>query len=98
VADARARTPRQPSSPPLSDVRTYRLTLAYDGTGLRGWQVQPDAPTVQGLLLSAAHQVFEGEVRAIGASRTDAGVHALGQVASLTATSRLGGRARRAGL
>ncbi|HEX2439387.1 MAG TPA: tRNA pseudouridine(38-40) synthase TruA [Methylomirabilota bacterium] len=98
MADARARPPRPSSSPPLSDARTYRLTLAYDGTGLHGWQIQPETPTLQGLLLAAAHDVFEGEVRAIGASRTDAGVHALGQVVALTATSRLAPAAVRAAL
>jgi tRNA pseudouridine38-40 synthase len=74
---------------PLSEPRTYRLVLAYDGTAFRGWQVQPDAPTVQGTLLAAAGRLFTGGVRVIGASRTDAGVHALRQPTALTATSAL---------
>jgi tRNA pseudouridine38-40 synthase len=63
--------------------------LAYDGTGLHGWQVQPDRPTVQGALLDSARRLFEGDVRVVGASRTDAGVHALGQTVALTAASGL---------
>ena len=61
--------------------------LAYDGTGFHGWQVQPDAVTVQGTLLAAAQRLFDGDVRVVGASRTDAGVHALGQTVALTAES-----------
>ena len=67
--------------------RTVRLTLAYEGTGLHGWQVQPGLVTVQGLLMSAAARVLGGPVKITGASRTDAGVHALGQVASLSTSS-----------
>ena len=67
--------------------RTFRLVLSYDGTGLHGWQVQPDLPTAQGLLLEAARPLFGGGLRAVGASRTDAGVHALRQVASLATAS-----------
>jgi len=58
--------------------------LAYDGTGYAGWQVQPDAVTVQGLVSAAARTLLGLDSRIVGASRTDAGVHALGQVASLT--------------
>jgi tRNA pseudouridine38-40 synthase len=63
--------------------------LAYDGTGLYGWQVQPDVPTVQGAVIEAARRLFEGPARVSGASRTDAGVHALGQTVALTAASTL---------
>jgi tRNA pseudouridine38-40 synthase len=89
MADARPARSRPPAPPPLSGPRTYRLVLAYDGTGLHGWQTQPDAPTVQGLLLAAAGRIFKREVRVVGASRTDAGVHALGQAAALTTESPL---------
>jgi tRNA pseudouridine38-40 synthase len=57
--------------------------LAYDGAAYRGWQVQPGVPTVQGRVLEALRPLTRGEVRLVGASRTDAGVHALGQVASV---------------
>ena len=63
----------------------YRLTLAYDGADFEGWQLQTrgDARTVQGVLELALRRLSGGrDVRATGASRTDAGVHALGQVAS----------------
>jgi tRNA pseudouridine38-40 synthase len=76
-------------TPPLSERRTYRLVLAYDGTGFHGWQIQSDVTTIQGLLVEAARPLFEGEIRVVGASRTDAGVHALGQTVALTGDSSL---------
>jgi len=63
--------------------------LSYDGTDYHGWQVQPSARTVQGLLLEVARRRFGAETRIVGASRTDAGVHALRQVASLTTAARI---------
>lgn len=62
-------------------MKTYRLTLAYDGTAYRGWQQQPHGPTVAGVLERGYKQAFGQEIDILGASRTDAGVHALGQVA-----------------
>lgn len=59
------------------------LTIKYDGTGLFGWQRQPGKPTVQGLLEQAFSTVCKKTVRLHGCSRTDAGVHAYGQRASL---------------
>jgi len=62
----------------------WKLTLAYDGTPYRGWQVQPNLPTIQGLLADAIHRTVGQRVLPQGSGRTDAGVHALGQVASFT--------------
>ncbi|HYA05975.1 MAG TPA: tRNA pseudouridine(38-40) synthase TruA, partial [Xanthobacteraceae bacterium] len=59
----------------------YKLTIEYDGTPFVGWQVQDNGPSVQGLITDAI-AAFAGERVAVqGAGRTDAGVHALGQVA-----------------
>jgi tRNA pseudouridine38-40 synthase len=70
-------------------MRTLRLTIAYDGTDLHGWQYQPDRPTVQGLVMDACRRILGEGVKVVGASRTDAGVHALRQVASLDTESRM---------
>jgi tRNA pseudouridine38-40 synthase len=63
----------------------FKITLEYDGTRYAGWQEQNNARTVMGELRKAAVVVFRGEVELQGAGRTDAGVHALGQVAHLRA-------------
>ena len=68
-------------------MRTMRLTIAYEGTEFHGWQYQPALPTVQGLVMAAAERILGAPVKIVGASRTDAGVHALRQVASLTTAS-----------
>jgi tRNA pseudouridine38-40 synthase len=68
-------------------VRTIRLTLQYDGANYAGWQVQDNALTVQELLESALATILKEHVRVAGASRTDSGVHALGQVAAFTTSS-----------
>jgi len=60
-----------------------RATIEYDGGRYRGWQAQVNARTVQGVLLAAARELWGPGVRVHGAGRTDAGVHALGQVASV---------------
>jgi tRNA pseudouridine38-40 synthase len=65
----------------------YKLTLEYDGTGYRGWQTQQNARSVQGTLIQAASEFFGQDIDIQGAGRTDAGVHALGQVAHLTVKS-----------
>jgi tRNA pseudouridine38-40 synthase len=85
MADGHADAGLAPATPALSRRRAWRLVLAYDGTGFHGWQIQPDAVTVQGTLIAAAQRLFEGDVRVVGASRTDAGVHAVGQTVALTA-------------
>jgi len=64
-------------------MRTYKLTLEYDGSKYSGWQDQKNARTVQGELKRAACELFDCDVDVQGAGRTDAGVHAVGQVAHL---------------
>jgi tRNA pseudouridine38-40 synthase len=59
----------------------YKITVAYDGTDFHGWQIQPRDITVASTLQKAFETAFEKSVSIVGASRTDAGVHALGQVA-----------------
>ncbi len=65
-------------------MRNLKLTLAYDGTDFHGWQVQPGRSTIQGALAEALQRVTGSSSIPQGAGRTDAGVHALGQVASFT--------------
>jgi len=67
----------------------YRLTIEYDGTGYSGWQTQKNARSIQGTLLEAARKLFGAETDIQGAGRTDAGVHALAQIAHLDAPRRL---------
>lgn len=62
----------------------YRIVVAYDGTVYQGWQRQPDVITVVFVLEKAFARVFGHTINILGASRTDAGVHACGQVASFT--------------
>ena len=78
--------------------RTLRLTLAYDGTELHGWQSQPGLATVQGLVAAACERILGAPIKVVGASRTDAGVHALRQAASLTTTSSIAPAGLRRGL
>lgn len=61
---------------------TWKLTVSYDGTGFSGWQVQPGRRTVQGTLERALERLEGSPVKAEGSGRTDAGVHAQGQVVS----------------
>ena len=63
-------------------MRNLKLTLAYDGTGFHGWQVQPGLPTIQGELERVLGEIEGKAVAVAGSGRTDAGVHALAQVAS----------------
>ena len=68
-------------------IRNLKLTLAYDGTDFSGWQVQPSAATVQGTLASAIGRLTGENVLPQGSGRTDAGVHALAQVATFATAS-----------
>lgn len=63
---------------------TFKITLAYDGTDFVGWQRQASGTSIQGLLEDALRELDQREVVVIGAGRTDAGVHALGQAASFS--------------
>lgn len=65
------------------ETRTLQLVLQYDGARFAGWQRQPDARTVQGVLEDAMERLCEMHVAVLGAGRTDAGVHALGQAAGV---------------
>ncbi|MEW5975751.1 MAG: tRNA pseudouridine(38-40) synthase TruA [Acidobacteriota bacterium] len=67
----------------LRAMATWKLTLEYKGTRYQGWQEQPNARTIQGELRAAAEEFFQDKVDIGGSGRTDAGVHALAQVAHL---------------
>jgi tRNA pseudouridine38-40 synthase len=70
-------------------MRNIKLTLAYDGADFYGWQLQPGLATIQGAVTEAARQITQENIFIQGASRTDAGVHALGQVAHFKTQSQL---------
>lgn len=65
-------------------MRRIKITLAYDGGPYHGWQVQPDLPTIQGTLEQIVSGIEGQSVHVAGSGRTDAGVHALAQVAAFT--------------
>jgi tRNA pseudouridine38-40 synthase len=70
-------------------MHNIKLTVAYDGTDFRGWQIQPGQPTIQGFLTDVAQQLTQERLSLQGAGRTDAGVHAWGQVVSFKTHSEL---------
>ena len=71
-------------------MRTLKITLAYDGTAYNGWQVQAAEPTIQSTIEKAIQQITGQSVRVTASGRTDAGVHALGQVLSVRLETSLG--------
>jgi len=66
----------------------YRFTVAYDGTVYSGWQLQPNADSIQQQIETALSKIVGAPVRVHGSGRTDAGVHARAQVAHATFTTR----------
>ena len=68
-------------------MRWLKLTVAYDGTNYAGWQWQPSEPTIQGALQRAWKSVTGEEIKLTASGRTDAGVHALGQVVGISTAS-----------
>jgi tRNA pseudouridine38-40 synthase len=74
-------------TPGISAMRNLKIIVAYDGSDFAGWQVQPDAPTIQGILASAIGRMTGEKVLPQGSGRTDAGVHALAQVVTFPTES-----------
>ena len=72
-------------------MRRIKLIVAYDGTEYSGWQIQPEAPTIEMYLDKAIHELTGENVHVTGASRTDAGVHAYGNVAVFDTESTIPG-------
>jgi len=70
-------------------MRYFKLTIAYDGTDFHGWQIQSEKPTIQGEIVNVLRRLTQEHVYLHGAGRTDAGVHALGQVGSFRTQSAL---------
>ena len=70
-------------------MRRIRLVVAYDGTNYHGWQLQPNAVTIEEVLNRALTELLREEIAVIGASRTDAGVHARGNVAVFDTENRM---------
>ena len=70
-------------------MKRIMLTVAYDGTNYHGWQIQPNAITIESVLNDALCALFKENIKVIGASRTDTGVHAIGNVAVFDTMSRM---------
>lgn len=69
--------------------KRVRLTVAYDGTAYHGWQVQPGVVTIESKLNECLSELLKEEIQVIGASRTDSGVHALGNIAVFDTSARM---------
>jgi len=70
-------------------MKRVKLVVAYDGTNYHGWQIQPKEVTIESVLNQHLSELLQEEIKVIGASRTDAGVHALGNVAVFDTTARM---------
>jgi tRNA pseudouridine38-40 synthase len=68
----------------MKAVRRLRFQVTYDGTDYHGWQIQPELPTIQGVLEAVIGEIEASPVQIEGSGRTDAGVHALAQIAAVT--------------
>jgi tRNA pseudouridine38-40 synthase len=79
-------------------IQTFKLTIEYDGTGFAGWQRQTDRPTIQGALEQVLSRILNQPVTLAGSGRTDAGVHARGQVASFSADTAMAPRTLKKGV
>ncbi len=79
-------------------MRAIKLTIEYDGTNYLGWQVQPKGSTIQGVLEETLRRITGEKIRLIGSGRTDAGVHAFGQVAHFKTNSQMSGHSMRRAL
>lgn len=66
----------------LCIMNNIKITIQYDGTDFYGWQIQPNLRTVQGEIYKAVQKIYGEKITIYGCGRTDAGVHALGQVAN----------------
>ncbi len=78
--------------------RNFKLTIEYDGTNYHGWQVQPNGPSIQQEIETTIEMMTRQKVKLMGSGRTDAGVHALGQVANFTCKTAITPEAFRKGL
>ena len=74
-----------------NEKKRIRLTVAYDGSNYCGWQIQPNGNTIEAELDRAIEALLGEKIHVIGASRTDAGVHALGNVAVFDTCARMAG-------
>lgn len=73
----------------MFEKKRIKLEVAYDGTNYHGWQVQPEAITIEGVLNKHLSELLKEDIKVIGASRTDAGVHAYGNVAVFDTVNRI---------
>ncbi len=73
----------------MSEQKRIRLTVAYDGTNYHGWQVQPNGITIESELNRCLTDLFREPIEVMGASRTDSGVHAMGNIAVFDTTARM---------